>query len=118
MAGCDTDSVTTAGIVREWHSDEGWGVIDSDTTPGGCWAHFSSVLMSGYRSLSPGQPVSFEFEPGRQDGYAYRAIAVWTGDDRPATPVRQKPSAAYRSLLSLRLEFDAPTDGEATDRDG
>ena len=37
------------GVVREWHSDEGWGVIDSDQTPGGCWAHFSDVEMDGYR---------------------------------------------------------------------
>lgn len=112
-ATCDTDLVT-AGTVREWHVDEGWGVIDSDATPGGCWAHFGTVLTSGYRSLSPGQPVSFEFETEWQDGYDYRAVAVWTGNDRPATPARQKPSAAYHSIL--RLEFDAPADGEATYR--
>jgi len=92
--------------------DEGWGVIDSDATPGGCWAHFSNVLMSGYRLLSPGQQVSLEFETGWQDGYDYRAVAVWTGNDRPSTPTPQQPSAAYRSIL--RLEFDAPTDGDAT----
>jgi CspA family cold shock protein len=103
--------VTTVGTVREWHTDEGWGVIDSDATPGGCWAHFSTVLMSGYRFLGPGQPVSFEFEIGRPDGYGYRAVAVWTGSDRPAAPAPQQPSA-YRSIL--RLEFDAPTGGDAT----
>ena len=101
------------GIVRQWHSDEGWGVIDSDTTPGGCWAHFSSVLMSGYRSLSSGQTVSFEFECGGQDGYDYRAIAVWTGGDRPETDAAQQPSTAYQS--TLRLEFDAPVNGAETD---
>ncbi len=101
-------------VSPEIASSEGWGVIDSDATPGGCWAHFGGVLMSGYRSLRPGQPVSFEFETGRQDGYDYRAIAVWTGNDRPATAALEKPSAAYRSILCL--EFDAPTDGEATDR--
>ncbi|MEV0897176.1 cold shock domain-containing protein [Actinoplanes sp. NPDC049802] len=106
--------MTTAGIVREWHADEGWGVIDSDATPGGCWAHFSSLLMSGYRFLSPGQPVEFEFETGRQDGYDHRAVAVWTGADRPAAPTPEKPSGAYRS--TLRLEFDAPADGEGTNR--
>ncbi|MFI2189164.1 cold shock domain-containing protein [Streptomyces sioyaensis] len=103
----------TIGIVREWHSDEGWGVIDSDITPGGCWAHFGSVLMSGYRSLRTGQTVSFEFERGGQDGYDYRATAVWTGDDRPETAAAQNPSAAYRSTLSL--EFDAPASGAETD---
>ena len=103
--------MTAVGTVREWHADEGWGVIDSDATPDGCWASFSSVLTSGFRSLSPGQPVSFEFETGGQDGFHYRAVAVWTGDDRPAVPAPRQPSAAYRSIL--RLEFDAPTDGDA-----
>jgi CspA family cold shock protein len=102
--------VTTVGTVREWHADEGWGVIDSDATPGGCWTHFGDVLMSGYRFLSPGQPVAFEFETGWQDGYDYRAVAVWTGNDRPAAPAAEQPSAAYRSIL--RLEFDAPKDGD------
>ena len=106
--------MTTAGIVREWHGDEGWGVIDSDSTPGGCWAHFSGVLMSGYRSLEAGQAVSFEFEPGGQDGYAFRAVAVWTGDHRPEAAADQEPSAAYRS--TLRLEFDAPADGTDANR--
>ena len=98
--------------MREWHADEGWGVIDSDATPGGCWAHFGSVLTGGHRSLDAGRTVSFEFETGRQDGFGYRAVAVWTGDDRPAAPAREKPSAAYRSVL--RLEFDDPADGDAT----
>lgn len=100
--------MATAGTVREWHADEGWGVIDSDATPGGCWAHFSNVLMSGYRFLSPDQPVEFEFEAGRQDGYDYRAVAVWIGDARPAALSPQEPSAAFRSIL--RLNFDAPTE--------
>ncbi|MET8264449.1 cold shock domain-containing protein [Micromonospora arida] len=104
----------TVGTVREWHTVDGWGVLDSDATPGGCWAHFSNVLMSGYRFLSPGQPVSFEFETGWQDGYDYRALAVWTGNDRPPAPAPQQPSAAYSSIL--RLEFDAPTDGDTPNR--
>jgi cold shock protein len=113
-SGCDTDPVITAGIVREWHSDEGWGVIDSPATAGGCWAHFGSVLADGYRSLKAGQAVSFEFESGPQDGYDYRAVAVWTGDDRPADPVRHQPSAAYSSIL--RLDFNAPTGDDPPDQ--
>jgi CspA family cold shock protein len=105
--------VTTTGIVREWHDDEGWGVVDSDAAPGGCWVSFGSVLMDGYRSLEPGRAVSFEFEPGPQDGYAYRAVAVWTGDERPAGPVPSGPSAAYHSVL--RLSFDTPGADSAPD---
>jgi len=97
--------MSAAGVVREWHSDDGWGVIDSAVTPGGCWVSFGSVLMPGYRSLVPGAAVAFEFEDGPQDGFAYRATAVWTGGARPE-PEPGGPSAAYHS--TLRLEFDDP----------
>ncbi|MEV0717292.1 cold shock domain-containing protein [Asanoa sp. NPDC050611] len=92
------------GVVREWHRDEGWGVVDSEATPGGCWVHFSSLRVTGPRALSAGQAVSFEAERGWQDGYAFRAVAVWTGGDRPAAVADEPPSAAYGS--SLVLGFD------------
>jgi CspA family cold shock protein len=61
--------------VREWHEEEGWGVLDS---PGGCWGHFSNIEMDGYRTLSAGQEVDLEWEaPGfKQDGYPYRAVNI------------------------------------------
>ncbi|MBU2663787.1 cold shock domain-containing protein [Actinoplanes bogorensis] len=102
--------MTGEGTVREWHPDDGWGVIDSAMTPGGCWAHFGSVLTGGYRALSPGQVVSFEFEAGWQDGFDYRAVAVWSGDERPAVRADDAPSGAYHS--SLHIEFDDPADAE------
>jgi CspA family cold shock protein len=70
----------SSGIVREWHPDDGWGVIDSEDTPGGCWAHFSSVLVPGYRSLRAGQTVTLRHEPAEQDGYSFRAVEVWPAD--------------------------------------
>jgi CspA family cold shock protein len=93
----------TTGIVRQWSADEGWGVIDSPATPGGCWAHFSSVRATGYRELQPGDAVTLEFETGRQDGYAYRAVTVWTGNEPDEVPPAQR-SVSYRS--SLHLHFD------------
>ena len=106
--------MTTDGIVREWHSDEGWGVLDSADTPGGCWAHFGSVLASGYRALDAGQAVSFDFERGRQDGFDFRAVAVWVGDVRPEPPSGPVRSVAYRS--TLHLTFDDPDAGPADAR--
>ena len=64
--------------VREWFAEDGWGVLDSAETPGGCFAHYSAIEMEGYRSLAPGQSVQLEWEaPGfLQDGYVYRAVRV------------------------------------------
>ncbi|MDT0342329.1 cold-shock protein [Streptomyces litchfieldiae] len=66
------------GTVREWHDEEGWGVLDSAETPGGCFAHFSDIDMKGFRSLTAGQHVEFDWErPGfAQDGYDYRTLKV------------------------------------------
>jgi CspA family cold shock protein len=74
-----------------WHSEQGWGVIDSPETPGGCWVHFSHLwndgipeagpgevveVSGGYREVFEGETVDFEWEHAGQDGYAYRATTV------------------------------------------
>ena len=55
--------MTIHGEVRCWNDEEGWGVIDSAATPGGCWTHFSDLAVPGFRTLRPGQPVELEYEP-------------------------------------------------------
>ena len=64
--------------VRWWRDEDGWGVLDSPETPGGCFAHYSNIEMSGYRKLEPGAKVQLDWEaPGfKQDGYDYRAVRV------------------------------------------
>lgn len=71
----------TPAVVREWHAHHGWGVIDSSETPGGCWAGFVHVEMTGYRELTAGQRVVLEWERGDQDGFDYRAVRVTPSSD-------------------------------------
>jgi cold shock CspA family protein len=71
------------GTVREWYDDEGWGVLDSDATPGGCFAHYSSVEADGYRRLRAGERVRFAWVAADQDGYSFRAEAVWSAGVEP-----------------------------------
>ncbi|WP_329526265.1 cold-shock protein [Streptomyces sp. NBC_01462] len=66
----------TKAEVRVWHEEEGWGVIDSEETPGGCWVHFSAIEMSGFHFLSVGDHVTLEWEAGEQDGFQFRAVRV------------------------------------------
>jgi len=69
----------TAATVRYWKSEEGWGVLDSDATPGGCWAHFSNIEMDGFAMLEAGQVVEMTWEdlhPHDQDRWRFRAITV------------------------------------------
>ncbi len=64
------------GVVRVWHREQGWGVVDAPETPGGCWVHFSAVDAAGYRELRAGQQVLLEAEAAEQDGYRWRATHV------------------------------------------
>ena len=69
----------TLATVREWDDEEGWGVLDSPETPGGCFAHFVEIEgPEGFRHLAAGQRVELEWEaPGfKQDGYDFRAVRV------------------------------------------
>jgi CspA family cold shock protein len=70
-----TNKVQTAR-VREWQDEEGWGVLDSEQTSGGWWAHYSHIEGSGYRTLKAGQVVQLEWESARQDGNLFRATRV------------------------------------------
>lgn len=60
---------TARGSVLAWWREEGWGVIETDAAPGGCWAHFSSLDMDGCRTLRVGQHVTVDYDPAVQDGY-------------------------------------------------
>lgn len=66
----------THGIVRFWNDEHGWGVIDSEDTPGGCWTHFSHLVMPSYSTPTAGDIVELDWEAFEQDGYAYRATEV------------------------------------------
>jgi cold shock protein len=98
--------MTSLGQVRVWHEEDGWGVIDSDATPGGCWTHYSSVLVAGYKGLQAGRAVTFTFETAEQDGYSFRAVEAWPSDQTPDRTGHETsgPSAAYRSTMTLTFD--------------
>lgn len=98
----------TVGTVRTWHEDQGWGVIDSDATPGGCWVLFSAVHVPSPRTLEVGAAVHLEWERADQDGYAFRATRVWPVGRPPVDDVIrvEGPSAGYASRLEIRFDPD------------
>jgi CspA family cold shock protein len=104
------------GTVREWDDDRGWGVIDSADTPGGCWFHFSEIVVpNGLGTVRPGDRVIFTHEALPQDGFNYRAVLVWPPDVRPGTPQGPRrlhaASTAYRSRLTIRWADGTVTEG-------
>jgi CspA family cold shock protein len=105
----------SSGTVREWDDDQGWGVIDSADTPGGCWAHFSAIVVpDGLAKVRPGDHVTFTYDAHLQDGFNYRAALVWPPGVRPGTPTpspQTGASAAYRSRLTIRWRDGTVTEG-------
>jgi CspA family cold shock protein len=101
--------VFSRGVVRDFHADEGWGVVDGPDVPGGCWFHFSAIMMGGHRRLTPGQRISFHAEVADQDAFRFRASSVRLEGGEPTDPsATPATSIGYRSALLLR--FDQPED--------
>lgn len=100
-------SSEAVAVVREWHDEEGWGVLDSEATPGGCWTHYSALDMDGYAAAKPGQGAVLVYEQANQDGYDWRALRVRL-DGVPARPEPVRPSTSPSSAhgSSLEITFD------------
>ena len=93
-----------AATVRAWHAADGWGVLDSGETPGGCWVHVSHIDQDGQPDLEVGDHVDLEFEAAEQDGYAYRAVRVLIPGRAPASHREAAPSTAYWSELTVDMD--------------
>ncbi|MGV9363233.1 cold shock domain-containing protein [Amycolatopsis sp. NPDC003731] len=66
------------GHVREWHGEEGWGVVEAPGFDDPVWVHFSALEApaGAFRELSAGAEVEFTAERAEQDGYHWRAVWV------------------------------------------
>lgn len=94
-------------VVRLWNEQEGWGVLDSPGTPGGCWAHFSALDMDGYATAAPGQTAHLLYEQAQQDGFAWRAVHVSLDGVSPRTDRPDSPDgngSAYWSDLNIKFD--------------
>lgn len=58
------------GTVK-WFSDaKGYGFIQADDGGDDIFAHFSAILMDGYKSLKPGMRVQYELHEGPKGVHA------------------------------------------------
>ena len=102
-----TEPPMIRGVVREWHDYEGWGVLDSPQTPGGCWMLYSIIDMARPVSVEVGQEASFSFEKEPQDGFEWRALRVRPAGTPPGPEIEVSgPDEGYRSKLTLYFDAD------------
>ncbi|MDF2156042.1 cold-shock protein [Vibrio sp. CAU 1672] len=57
-----SDRVT--GSVKWFNETKGFGFITKDSDGEDIFVHFRSISSDGFKTLSEGQKVSFEVEPG------------------------------------------------------
>ncbi len=62
---CDKDDKMTIGIVKFFNMDRGYGFIDPEDGSKDAFVHISAMERAGISSLSEGQKVEFELQPGR-----------------------------------------------------
>jgi cold shock protein len=114
--------VRSVGTVRTWHREQGWGVIDSADTPGGCWVHFSHLWNDGIPSAGPGEvvevtgglrevfegeTVDFDWETPGQEGYDFRAVnARPRGRSGPPQVIRHYSAGEYPSFSVSEIQLD------------
>ncbi len=52
------------GIVKWFNNQKGFGFICPEDGTGEVFAHFSAIVMEGYKTLKAGQTVFFEVKQG------------------------------------------------------
>lgn len=68
-----------SGRVDSWDEELGWGVLTSPEVPGKLFGHFSEIQGEGYRYLSAGDRVSFDYReapPGGVEGCPFIAERI------------------------------------------
>ena len=89
---------------RHLNHDEGFGVLHAAQTPGGCWAHFSVVVIDGFRSLAAGDLIALQSQLAEQEnlGHSFRASQVWPpgiDTDTPLPDPTELETGVRRPLL-------------------
>ena len=72
----------------------------SDALPEGsdAWAHFGVIDADGYRELSAGDVVDFDYETARQDSFDFRATRVVRLGPGPAPLLRRRADGTVEAL--------------------
>lgn len=68
------------GIVKWFNNAKGYGFILSEAFDEELFAHFSAIMVDGYKSLKAGQTVEFETKDGPKGLHAINIKPI----DQPA----------------------------------
>ena len=66
----------TAGTVKWFNGEKGFGFISPDDGGADVFVHFSQITGSGYRNLEENQRVEFDVEAGQKGPQAANVRAI------------------------------------------
>ena len=69
-------AVKIKGKVKWFNNAKGYGFINEEGKTEDLFAHYSAIIMDGYKTLKAGQPVSFEIIQGPKGLHAVNIDAV------------------------------------------
>ncbi|MBA2657073.1 MAG: cold-shock protein [Tatlockia sp.] len=65
-----------SGEVKWFNNAKGWGFIMPAGGGEDIFVHFSAIQGTGYKTLAPGQQVSFDLEKGDRGLHASNVVAL------------------------------------------
>lgn len=71
------------GKVKWFNNAKGYGFVNEEGKTEDLFAHYSAIIMDGYKTLKAGQPVSFEIIQGPK---GLHAVNIDTAKAVIATP--------------------------------
>lgn len=64
------------GEVKWFNNAKGWGFIIPENGGEDIFVHFSAIQGTGYKTLIPGQQVSYSLEKGERGLHASNVVAL------------------------------------------
>ena len=68
-------SNSTTGTVKWFNESKGYGFIEQKSGPD-VFAHFNSIVGSGFKTLAEGQQVQFNVTQGKKGPQAENIVAI------------------------------------------
>lgn len=66
----------STGEVKWFNNAKGWGFIVPEKGGDDIFVHFSAIQGTGYKTLLPGQPVSYEVQKGERGLHASNVLVL------------------------------------------
>ena len=103
------------GTVKWFNPVKGFGFIEPEDGSKDAFVHISAVERAGLSSLSEGQKISYELQPGQNGKSSAENLSIIESPRKAPPPTavgggRRAPSATRPSMIAWRTEGGGRSD--------